>query len=77
VVQFENEVDRLCNGLSNLVVIFSLEEVKTETTGLGEGVLFSPVEVTEDVKEDSLRYPGELPSGLPFRVEKVAIDGTS
>lgn len=77
VVQFGNEVDKLCNCLSNLDVIASLEEVKTETTELGEGVLFSPVEVTDDVKEDSSRYPGELPSWLPFRVEKVAIDGTS
>lgn len=77
MVQFGNEVDKLCNSLSDLVVIFSLEEVKTETIELGEEVLFSPVEVTEDVKEDSLRYPGELPSWLPFRVEIVAIDGTS
>lgn len=77
VVQFGNEVDKLCNCLSKLVVILSLEEVKTETTELGEGMLFSPVEVTEDVKEDSSRYPGELSSWLPFRDEKVAIDGTS
>lgn len=58
-------------------MILSSEEVKTETTELGEGVLFSPVEVKEDVKEDSSRYPGELSSWLSFRDEKVAIDGTS
>lgn len=77
VVQFRNEVDKLSNCLSNLVVIASLEGVKTETRELGEGVPFSPVEVTEDIKEDLSRYPGELPGRLLFKVEKVSIDGTS
>lgn len=63
VVQFGNEVDKLCNCLSNLVVIASLEEVKTGTRELEEGVPFSP--------------PGELPGRLPLKVEKVPIDGTS
>lgn len=56
-------------------MIFFLEEVKIEIIGLGEGVLFFFVEVIEDVKEDLLRYFGELFSGFFFRVEKVVIDG--
>lgn len=69
VVQFGNEADKLCNSSSNLAGIASLEVVKTETAESGEEVLFSPMDVTENVKEDTSRYPTES--------EEVAVDGTS
>lgn len=77
LVLFGTEVNKSCNCVFNLVVIASLEEMRTETTELGEGVLFSIAEVTGELKVDASRYPEELASLLPFRVGKVAIDGTS
>lgn len=57
-------------------MITSLEEVKAETTELGDGVLCSTVEVPGEVKVEPSRYPRELAGWLPFRVGKVVIDGT-